>query len=1659
MHKIRSMARIIFLRVFAGLISVSMVVLSLVSNGATTYARGSTDQQAERISEQQSSGQTSGESSIVGDVDPTASVSTDTDKIRLIYQGDEDSLTENDEVAAKYGDMYILEYENSNDADQAKKRLDKNGTVDQEEIVRATTDSQPSKEETISTDSINKSIEEADKKDVPDYSGKNVIALIDTGTPIKDDKDAVSFIDDDAMDRNGHAAVMTAAIHETAQDADILYLKALDDKGNGTTASVVAALDYAIKAHVSIINLSLSGKAGENTKILESKIREAVDAGIVVLGAAGNNGADASDYVPANVGGTIIVGACTVDGVKTPTSNYGDAVDWYVSAPSTSIATARATGFYYRDHTIKEQKNVCFKTVKIDQNMDASKEAEMSAADAGGGGGGSGSAGGGYGCSVTWLLHDNNDNGFGWVYTNGGSNGTLNVTAVKNAIINNGHPIYDLGHTPTTTTLIQNSLSQAVKECRSNYKKLYGTEAGFKPRIVGIGFAWLNSQYHDYNETANQTNNSVWNSAWNNINPTLYHNNQSYNKNTKSHNSSVSLTDYATSRLNAYNNIRIIVLDDTEPMPAKGNIKISKSADLTSYDNAGTLSYNSFGTDIGYQSDKTNGDTSGVLNQTGTMITSYGEGSIYGFNVKAPTGLTGTGTLQFRGHHAYEGWDQAFNTSAKAKYDKWYTAGGKEMSVGAVQMLDAAGDANNNPSGSGVQTYAWAPKGGTYADADAGWKSSEWNLKYDSDGYAILYNVSNPKVCLNQYGGKKELTKTTSKVVIYNYDGTDACKWKIERTSDGAYVLRSKADPNYYINVANNKHASSNGLPVQLYNSGKGEASMKADKANRWNFFKVSDNETDLSIPSTDDKLPEGTYYIGHQDYALQALQMKLTGNWADKYDLYYQAYVSGSGWTDWVKNGETAGTTGTEKNVLGYRALIVNKASVTSSALKGAVYTVYSNANCTSSVGTITTDEYGQGELKDLEADKTYYIRETSAPSGFDLDPTVKSVKVNGGETVTVYSAEPPQIGKIHIYKSVNVSNASKAKLIYNSFGTDIGHQGDVNNGAVSGVLNQTGAVQKAYGQGALYGFNIKSPVGLIGSGTIQYRGFYTYEGWDQTFDTSTKAKVEKWYTAGDKTSSIGSSMFLDAADDSKGNPSGSAVQLYGWRPVGSSDDATVKSQRWILKYDSDGYASFYNANNQKVCLNQYGGKNQLKNGAKVIVYTDDGTDACKWKIEKTPDGAYIIRSKINPNFCINVSSNDHASDGNLPVTMYYGTGKTDYPTTSDKGNRWNFFKVSENEKDLSVLSTEDKLPEGEYYIAHQDYSLQRIQMKLTGDWANNYDLYYQAYVSGTGWTDLVKNGEAVGSTSAAKDNENTANDILGYRAYLVDKPNTSTAKAKGAVYTIYSDANCTMPVGTIAVDENGEGEAKVKVGNTYYVKETSAPDGLTLDSAVKTVNVSSSGTYNVYSTDMPVIKALTTTAGMSGFTSGTYQDIEKDSSGHSVYTIKDGTKFVNEKNPPKITDTLHYKGLEKGKNYTVISKLYDKETGEEITLPDGEDTVTSNLIPSSDSGDFTVTFDDVNIYYESLYKERNNNEYPYYRNIVIYEDIIDTNTGNAVVSHKDQTDESQSLYLQIKNPNTSKKTKPLANTGGVGGWMLLVLILLGGIYVGLRNKKDING
>lgn len=52
------------------------------------------------------------------------------------------------------------------------------------------------------------------------------------------------------------------------------------------------------------------------------------------------------------------------------------------------------------------------------------------------------------------------------------------------------------------------------------------------------------------------------------------------------------------------------------------------------------------------------------------------------------------------------------------------------------------------------------------------------------------------------------------------------------------------------------------------------------------------------------------------QGKALESLKLSLLGDAANKYDLYYKVHVSWTGWEDWVKNGEAAGTSGSGRNI-----------------------------------------------------------------------------------------------------------------------------------------------------------------------------------------------------------------------------------------------------------------------------------------------------------------------------------------------------------------------------------------------------------------------------------------------------------------------------------------------------------------------------------------------------------------------------------------------------------------------------------------------------------------------------------------------------------------------------------------------------------------------
>ncbi len=58
----------------------------------------------------------------------------------------------------------------------------------------------------------------------------------------------------------------------------------------------------------------------------------------------------------------------------------------------------------------------------------------------------------------------------------------------------------------------------------------------------------------------------------------------------------------------------------------------------------------------------------------------------------------------------------------------------------------------------------------------------------------------------------------------------------------------------------------------------------------------------------------------------LEAIQIELTGDMAEKYDIYYQVHAQTYGWMGWAKNGEKAGTAGYAKRLEGIKIQLVEK-------------------------------------------------------------------------------------------------------------------------------------------------------------------------------------------------------------------------------------------------------------------------------------------------------------------------------------------------------------------------------------------------------------------------------------------------------------------------------------------------------------------------------------------------------------------------------------------------------------------------------------------------------------------------------------------------------------------------------------------------------------
>jgi type VII secretion-associated serine protease mycosin len=119
--------------------------------------------------------------------------------------------------------------------------------------------------------------------------------------------------------------------------------KAVGDRG--TPAQFAQAIDWAVdQGDAQVINLSLVMTA--NNDQVAAAVRRAVDAGVVVVAAAGNNGTnqtDADTPYPADFDGVIGVGAVALDGTRADFSQKGDYVDLVAYGKDVTVA-ARGSG-------------------------------------------------------------------------------------------------------------------------------------------------------------------------------------------------------------------------------------------------------------------------------------------------------------------------------------------------------------------------------------------------------------------------------------------------------------------------------------------------------------------------------------------------------------------------------------------------------------------------------------------------------------------------------------------------------------------------------------------------------------------------------------------------------------------------------------------------------------------------------------------------------------------------------------------------------------------------------------------------------------------------------------------------------------------------------------------------------------------------------------------------------------------------------------------------------------------------------------------------------------------------------------------------------------------------------------------------------------------
>ncbi|MCC8142052.1 MAG: VaFE repeat-containing surface-anchored protein [Lachnospiraceae bacterium] len=744
--------------------------------------------------------------------------------------------------------------------------------------------------------------------------------------------------------------------------------------------------------------------------------------------------------------------------------------------------------------------------------------------------------------------------------------------------------------------------------------------------------------------------------------------------------------------------------------------------------------------------------------------------------------------------------------------------------------------------------------------------------------------------------------------------------------------------------------------------------------------------------------------------------------------------------------------------------------------SLAGAVYTVYSDIACTKRVGTLTTKSDGSTNV--LKLDKgTYYIKETQASTGFDLDTTVHKVTLTSDDTAenpkTISSTEPYRFGYIELNKASGNPSITDGNNGYTLAGAVYGIYTDK---ACSKQVDTLTTDSKGYAKSGKLAFadyyvkEISRPNG--------YKKDDTVYGPIRVRSSSSGASVTtKKVSDTPLSDTAGITIYKLDKESGEPLPQGSAdlsdaqftISFYAGMYAEKELEGKTPTRTWVVQtIGEDGKFVASLDDEHKVSGDDW-------------YYTQDGEITL-------PLGTYTIRETAAPlGYLISGSFTD--GDGKSVAA-----GEPYYTQIRDDGSKeghavWIY---GGNEYNQS-----DRVKRGDFSFEKQDGENQstdlgsvkfRVTSKTTGEshifWT---DLNGQ-YSSSSAWVPHAQQTNAGESPEDGlwfygyKDGEESGvapDDSLGalpYDSYILEELPCDGNEGFTLIrteFTIYNDITDlgdlrgTVHLGTIdnymhsffTTATNAEsGKKYLDAGPTAVIRDEVCYTGFSVSTTYTLVtrlfdvtagdlikdadgeDLTLEVAFSPKSKDGSITVEIPLDAtGLEGHTLVVFERLcdedgivleaeeDADNEDQTVFfpgigtelTSEDGSHYADADETITLTDTVAYEGLPTSRWITMSGTLYDRETGDVLTDTDGVPvTAEKKFFNTSPSGTVEISF----TFHASLLGGH----------MVVAGEEAYVN-GILIAHHFDLKDEGQTVELLPPLPPESKAETPGGNPGGV--------------------------